>query len=635
MLPGADFWRTSRTWILLFCLVVVVPAALLVLGTVRAFRGEEARQQYQRRERQQQIVRLLDAELTRWLFSLGGGSGSEDLRLRFEADQLVLPEINVVIAPQAARRAPALSDPDLRLWRETQLLEGSQAGSRTEVRSAYARLAEQRSPIAGLARLALLRIALQADDTIESERRLAGIESRDGEAFTESGIPVWVGAGLLLGGSAGACRPRSAQFAGAVLDGLLSGRWRLDSGQWLVYTSELGANLKSCGTAATAAVRTDWLSSHLRSVTEAAPKILALRRVGARAHGPVQASYVGELGAFLVLFPGTTPENACLVAESRVRQRAAERLQELVAVEDFRASLVQATGSGEFALPSFPEFQVSYQGQPGGGILGFGRHYFFYSTLVLLALTLAGLVFSYRAVAREVEVARLKSDFVAAVSHEFRSPLTSILALLERLQSGRVSDPDTSRRYHGVIRQEVERLSALVSNLLDFSRLQKGKHEFNREASDLVELVGATVESFRNLGHGDRVRVDALEPAAMVSIDRGAIGRCIQNLIDNALKYSPKDAPVTVRSGRDNGSVFVEVADRGPGIPMSEQRKIFEEFYRARTTDAHNVKGAGLGLALVKRIMEGHGGEVTVRSQLGAGSAFRLVFPLSGQEPLG
>jgi signal transduction histidine kinase len=635
MIPGADFWRTSRTWILLFCLVVVVPAALLVLGTVRAFRGEEARQQYQRRERQQQIVRLLDAELTRWLFSLGGGSGFEDLRLRFEGEQLVLPEINVAIAPQAVRRPPAFADSDLRLWREAQLLESSKSGSGAEVRSAYAKLAERRSSIAGLARLALLRLALRADDTTESERRFAGIEARDGEAFTESGIPVWVGTALLISGSTGSCRARGAQFVGAVLDGLVAGRWRLDSGQWLVYASDLIASLKSCGGAPPAVEHAERLSSKLRSVTEAAPKILALRRVGARARGPVQASYVSELGAFLVLFPGTTPENACLVGESRFRQRAAERLQELVAVEDFGASLAQATGSGEFPLPSFPEFQVSFQAQQSAGILGFGRHYFFYSTLVLLALTLAGLVFSYRAVAREVEVARLKSDFVAAVSHEFRSPLTSILALLERLQSGRVRDEETSRRYHGVIRQEVERLSALVSNLLDFSRLQKGKHEFNREPSDLVELIDATVESFRNLGHGDRVRVDALEPSAMVSIDRGAVGRCIQNLIDNALKYSPKDAPVMVRSGRDNGSFFIEVADRGPGIPVSEQRKIFEEFYRARTTDAHNVKGAGLGLALVKRIMEGHGGEVTVRSQLGAGSAFRLVFPVPGQEPLG
>jgi len=116
----------------------------------------------------------------------------------------------------------------------------------------------------------------------------------------------------------------------------------------------------------------------------------------------------------------------------------------------------------------------------------------------------------------------------------------------------------------------------------------------------------------------------------LVSADPVAITQCIQNLIDNAIKYSPNGTPVLVQTGRENGEVFLEVSDRGLGIPVSEQPRIFEQFYRARNTEIHNVKGAGMGLALVKRIMERHSGRVTVESRPGEGSKFRLVFPPAG-----
>jgi two-component system sensor histidine kinase SenX3 len=240
----------------------------------------------------------------------------------------------------------------------------------------------------------------------------------------------------------------------------------------------------------------------------------------------------------------------------------------------------------------------------------------------------AALFFTYRAAAREMEASRMKAEFVSSVSHEFRTPLSAIDALLERLESGKVRDEEMLRRYYRASRQEVQRLTGMVNQLLDLSRLNEGRKEFSFETIDLNRLAEDAIQSFRNLGFGERlVPALDLESPLAARADSDAAYQCIHNLIDNALKYSPKGSPVTIGSGRRDGGVVLQVSDRGPGIAPEEQDLVFDQFYRAGSADVGGVQGAGIGLALVKRIMRAHGGTVTLESRPGEGSTFQLTFP--------
>jgi signal transduction histidine kinase len=227
-----------------------------------------------------------------------------------------------------------------------------------------------------------------------------------------------------------------------------------------------------------------------------------------------------------------------------------------------------------------------------------------------------------------MEASRMKADFVSSVSHEFRTPLSAIDALLERLESGKVRNEEMLHRYYRASRQEVQRLTGMVNQLLDLSRLNEGRKQLSFGTIDLNRLAEDAIQSFRNLGFGERlVPALDLESPLNVSADSDAAYQCIHNLIDNALKYSPKRSPVTIGSGRRDGVVFLRVSDRGPGIASEEQDLIFDQFYRARSADVGGVQGAGIGLALVRRIMRAHGGTVTLESRVGEGSTFELTFP--------
>jgi signal transduction histidine kinase len=183
--------------------------------------------------------------------------------------------------------------------------------------------------------------------------------------------------------------------------------------------------------------------------------------------------------------------------------------------------------------------------------------------------------------------------------------------------------------YHGIIRKESERLSALINNILDFSRIEAGRKEYDFRETDLAELVGNTLEAYRyqieEQGFTLEQRIDTGIPLARV--DREAIARSLVNLLNNALKYSADDKFLGVRLYQAEGVVRLEVLDRGIGIPRSEQAKIFEKFYRVGDPLVHNTKGSGLGLSLVRHIAHAHGGDVQVESAPGKGSKFTIALP--------
>jgi signal transduction histidine kinase len=248
-----------------------------------------------------------------------------------------------------------------------------------------------------------------------------------------------------------------------------------------------------------------------------------------------------------------------------------------------------------------------------------------------LSLFLAlGIWHTYRNVSREMAVAKLKSDFVANVSHELRTPLALIRLYAETLELGRLSAPEKREEYYRIIRKESERLTALINNILDFSRIEAGRKEYDFRDTNLAELVRATLEAYRFQieQHGFSFQEKIEENVPPVRVDREAIARSLLNLINNAIKYSPEEKYLGVKLYRSNGSVKLEVEDHGIGIPRNEQAKIFDKFYRAGDPLVHNTKGSGLGLSLVQHIVQAHGGQVSVESAPGKGSRFTIALPL-------
>ena len=246
-------------------------------------------------------------------------------------------------------------------------------------------------------------------------------------------------------------------------------------------------------------------------------------------------------------------------------------------------------------------------------------------------LLAAGIILTHRNISREMALARLKSDFVSNVSHELRTPLSLIRLYAETLEMGRLKAPEKYQEYYCTIRKESERLTSLINNILDFSRIEAGRKEYDFRETDLRELVRNTLESYRFQieQNGFAFEEKIAEDVPALRVDREAIARSLLNLVNNALKYSQDRKFIGVNLFRDNGSVKLEVEDHGIGIPAQEQHKIFEKFYRVGDPLVHNTKGSGLGLSLVRHIVRAHGGEVMVDSAPGRGSKFTITLPVT------
>lgn len=234
-----------------------------------------------------------------------------------------------------------------------------------------------------------------------------------------------------------------------------------------------------------------------------------------------------------------------------------------------------------------------------------------------------------RAMGRELTVARLQSDFVAAVSHEFRTPLTSMRQLTEMLARGRMESDAYKQRAYELMLGESDRLRRLVESLLDFGRMQAREYKFRSEELEAVQWTRAVADEFQETvrDRGYVIEFTSSANGAPVSGDREALGGALWNLLDNAVKYSPEEKQVQMAVSCANGKVEVSVRDHGSGIAKEDLKRVFGKFYRGANAKQQGTKGTGIGLAMVKEIVEAHGGTVRVRSELGRGSEFTMVLP--------
>jgi signal transduction histidine kinase len=251
--------------------------------------------------------------------------------------------------------------------------------------------------------------------------------------------------------------------------------------------------------------------------------------------------------------------------------------------------------------------------------------------LLLLVVIVAGLIATLRLMRRESEMARLKADFVANVSHDLKTPLSVIRMFGETLEMGRVGDEVTRQEYYRVITRESERLSRLIENVLDFSRIEGGRRRYDMTPTAVEPLVRETIEAFSYplAQRGFKVEVRVAPDLPEVPMDADAVGQALSNLVDNAINYSAERKAVAVDARREGEFLTLAVSDEGIGIPPEEQERIFEKFYRVGRSEIQGRRGSGVGLALVRHVAEAHGGRVTVESRPGEGSCFTLWLPMS------
>jgi signal transduction histidine kinase len=250
--------------------------------------------------------------------------------------------------------------------------------------------------------------------------------------------------------------------------------------------------------------------------------------------------------------------------------------------------------------------------------------------LGLFYLVLAiGVVYTGRTLYREAKLSRLKTDFVSLVSHELRTPLTSIRMFIETLAMGRVKEPAQTQQVLELLSKETERLSAMIERVLDWARIESGKRTYERKVLPVKTLVDASLDAFRaqRLTSPVQLTADVDEGLPAVDVDREAMAGAVLNLLQNAFKYSGDEKRIRLKARRDDGGVAIDVEDFGVGIAAKHLRRIFDRFYRVDNLLTRKTEGSGLGLAIAKRIVESHGGKISVRSELGKGSCFTIHLP--------
>ena len=280
-----------------------------------------------------------------------------------------------------------------------------------------------------------------------------------------------------------------------------------------------------------------------------------------------------------------------------------------------------------------PVWTIKLYTEPTGLIntLFFSGHNIFLFIFIFIALVLAlGLFFTIQIVSKELQLSKMKSDFISTVSHEFKSPLTSIRHITDMLVFKRVPTELKKQEYYEIIQQQSERLSHLINNILDFSKLEEGKKKFRFKPVLIDPIIQETVLSFKNSIPDKNFKINYKHENHLpkINADKVAITQVIHNLLDNAFKYSGNSDLIEVYAKSDPKSVIISVKDYGIGIPVEDKDKIYSRFYRIRNDHTNQMKGSGIGLTIVKQIIKYHGGTISLESKVDSGSTFSIKLPI-------
>lgn len=297
--------------------------------------------------------------------------------------------------------------------------------------------------------------------------------------------------------------------------------------------------------------------------------------------------------------------------------------------------LVVQGKEGEPLGDDLPGLRGVVETQAAASGSGLSRVFLPVALLLVVGLTVVCGVLLWRDMQRSARLAEMRSHFISSVSHELRTPLTSIRMFAESMRLDDEMDAETRGECLDIVLHESERLSRLVDNVLHFARIEQGRAVYDLRPAAVSEIVGRTVRGFRQIAEqaGFHLNVELAPDLPAVVADRDAIEQALLNLLGNAMKYSGDSREILLRAERDGSDIALQVIDRGIGIPVAEQSRIFERFYRAAAVEGGPSPGAGLGLTLVDHIAQAHGGTITVESRPGEGSTFTLRLPAAATVP--
>lgn len=641
----------SRGAAILFLGVAAVSVAALIWMGARLIEQDRALEAQQLRERREAAADRLSTALGRILSAeeerlsdlesldlppaadalavgLADASSSSDLHVRPENSLLYYP----VITP--GREAPA------RFFAEAEKWEFLDHDFGRAIRALLPLSRSEDPAIRAGARLRLARNYKKAGDLESALRTYAEMAASSDGGISISGVPADLVARRARSALLEELERRSElqRSAQDLLNDLMSGRWRLDRASYLFYREQavrwLGHEPDSDAGRRALADAVAWLWENRQ--TGAGSASASAGRESLRYHDlPVTLLWLRTAGHVAAIAAGPayqrirwfgpllgSPEYA------GVHVTIGEPEDGLVygdsALADGPAALRPASVTGlpwDIALVNADrEALISQFAQ---------RRQLMMAGLAMLALLVAAAsYFIGRAVSRELAAARLQSDFVSAVSHEFRTPLTSMRQFTEMLVEDESLPPDKRRAYYGAQERATRRLSRLVESLLDFGRMEAGARPYRLERLDAGRLVRDTVQEFKQETGPTDLTMECAVPdqGPAVKADREALAQALWNLLDNAVKYSGGKAFVRVEVEAGN-EIAIRVKDNGAGILPSERKRIFRKFVRGSSATACGVKGTGIGLAMVKHIVDAHGGRLIVESEPGQGSSFTILLP--------
>lgn len=588
---------------------------LLIQQDAALGRQRESDRLQQRAETAAAALRALLADLPR-LAGTTATSGPEEGVLRADLTARgvrLMGGARVLWEPQALSAREA-SSADLEAA-ETQEFGGDLPGAL----AAYARLVGHGPHhAAALARLARVERKLrQSDAAVETYSRLNTLTA------TVDGLPASlvgrVGRASVyaeIGMSEAARRE-----AGALRDDLLAGRWPLSRAQFDFYRAQastwLGVPVTARDVDVTRADALEWAWAQLRMASEPGMQALRLGR------GPAVVAWSPDAGTVRTIVVDARYLSAACAAQvggfsCAVFDGTGAPLLGGLAAHGPPARLLTDASGGAWVVRLAATSTTPQEASPPRPLLQY--------TLFVAALVLAaGWYFILRAMARERAAGRAQADFVAAVSHEFRSPLTSMSHIAELLARGRLASDAQAHAFDLLVR-ESDRLRSLVEQLLEFGRFQAGGPVLRLERVEIASAVLSIVNDFRSRAARDgyTVTYDGPDGLTWIEADREALTLALWNLMDNAVKYSPEVKTIWVRLQQAGAGVEITVRDNGLGIPADEQGGIFRQFVRGEEPKARRIRGTGIGLALVRHVARAHGGDVTVQSQPGRGSIFTL-----------
>jgi len=299
--------------------------------------------------------------------------------------------------------------------------------------------------------------------------------------------------------------------------------------------------------------------------------------------------------------------------------------------------ITRERSEGESLVPNFRGLKIAFAESDDTALSkpwSFQRSFYLLALLLVLSVTLFGAYLLWRDVRRDVRMAEMRSQFVSSVSHELKTPLTAIRMFAETLRLGRSKNLKTQAEYLDTIVSESQRLTRLLNNVLDFSKIEQGQRIYRLQPTSLSEIIQASVRAMRYplSQKGFELNVHIEEGLPDVRVDKDALEQAILNLLNNAMKYSGESHEIDLRLERKDDQALIQVTDRGVGIDSREQKRIFEKFYRVPMLENERIVGTGLGLTLVSHIVKAQGGNIEVESAPGKGSTFSIYLPLESKQ---